>query len=103
MRILGPVAAASAAAIALAGCGTDTIDATTLEGRIKTAYERQVDGATVQSVTCPTELERSPGTTGTCRITLADGHSGTVEVRVRDDGKIAWKVTGNPSAPPPSG
>ncbi|MGH1562931.1 DUF4333 domain-containing protein [Mumia sp. DW29H23] len=82
------------AAPLLAACGSEPIDAARLEQRIKTGYERQVDGASVQSVTCPASLKREPGVTATCRLTLATGVSGTVEIRVRDDKKIEWKVAG---------
>ncbi|MBW9211713.1 DUF4333 domain-containing protein [Mumia sp. zg.B21] len=94
MRIPLRVVAACGAAALLSACGSEPIDADRLEQRIRTGYERQVEGTTVKSVTCPSSLKREPGVTATCRLTLSTGVSGTVDIRVRDDKKIEWKVAG---------
>ncbi|KAA1423231.1 DUF4333 domain-containing protein [Mumia zhuanghuii] len=78
----------------IAACGSDPIDTARLEQRIKVGYERQVDGTSVKSVTCPTTIEREPGVTATCRLTLSTGVSGKIDIRVRDDRRIEWEVAG---------
>ncbi|WP_370619630.1 DUF4333 domain-containing protein [Mumia sp. Pv 4-285] len=95
MRIpVRALAVCCAAVPLLAACGSDPIDSARLEQRIKVGYERQVDGTRVESVTCPTSIEREPGVTATCRLTLSTGVSGTIEITVRDDKKIEWEVSG---------
>lgn len=89
------VVACCAALPLLTACGgSDPIDPVKAEQRIKAGYERQVEGSKVESVTCPDDLERKPGVTGTCRLTLANGVSGKVRITVRDDNKIEWTVEG---------
>lgn len=85
--------ACCATAALVSACGSDPIDTAEVEQRIKTGYERQVEGSSVESVTCPDNLKREPGVTATCRLTLSTGVSGTVDIAVREDEKIEWKVT----------
>ncbi|MFD1826870.1 MULTISPECIES: DUF4333 domain-containing protein [Mumia] len=81
-----------AALTLLTACGSDPIDTDEVEQQIKAGYERQIAGATVDSVTCPKNLKREPGVTATCRLTLSTGVSGKVDIAVREDKKIEWKV-----------
>ncbi len=87
-------AACCAALPLLAACGSDPMDTAEVEHQIKAGYERQIEGSTVESVTCPDNLKREPGVTATCRLTLSTGVSGTVDIAVRKDKKIEWKVAG---------
>ncbi|KHL12193.1 UNVERIFIED_CONTAM: hypothetical protein LK11_37765 [Mumia flava] len=82
----------AAGVVLLSGCATEVIDNTRLEERIGTEYEKRDPGSTVESVRCPDDIPREPGTTATCRLTLASGVTGTIEVEVRDDRKVAWHV-----------
>lgn len=78
--------------LALAACGSDPVDTAKIEKDVRsTLSEGSVE---VASVDCPKEPVAEAGTTFTCSYDLADGSTGEVTVRVRDeDGAGRWDVT----------
>lgn len=75
-----------------ASCGPTQIDPAKAEREIARDFERQVEGASVTSVTCPDRIGNEPGTKAVCTMSLSDGRSGKIEVRVRGDGNLRWDV-----------
>lgn len=81
MRIL---LVAASGLIALAGCGSTSIDTHKAEGFIKTTVVTQV-GAHVKSVSCPSSETAKKGASFTCTVTGTDGSKGAALVTERDD------------------
>ena len=69
---------ALALALAVAGCGNDTVDADKVEAGI----EQRLSTATakVSSVSCPDDVEKKEGTTFTCDAKLEGGGKAKVKV-----------------------
>jgi hypothetical protein len=85
-------------AIVLTGCEasigtTSKIDVKKVETEITKGYEEQAAGSKVKSVKCPEEISSTKGTKATCVMTLEDGSTGDIDVKVTDDeGGIRWDV-----------
>jgi hypothetical protein len=85
---IGILAAAVLSALALAGCGTTTIDNVKLQDSI--SQDVAAAGSfKVKSVSCPSDVAPKAGTTLSCKISVtknSDGsvHSGTVTVHMTD-------------------
>ncbi|MDQ4024887.1 MAG: DUF4333 domain-containing protein [Actinomycetota bacterium] len=77
-------APAALAALALAGCGEDTLDAGRAERFVRGVVVEKI-GARVGSVVCPEGLRTEAGATFTCSVVGTDGSRGRVDVRQRDD------------------
>ena len=91
------IAAVLVAGLGLSACGTTTIDSDKAETEISKGYEQQVPGSSVDEVDCPDTIEAEAGVTATCKLTLADGNAGDINLRVLDeDGNIRWDVA-NPA------
>lgn len=75
--------------VAIAGCGSTTVDTEKGEKFISKTVEDQV-GADVKSVKCPEDIPAKKGDTFTCVVTGADGTTGDAEVTQKDDkGNVA--------------
>lgn len=81
---VGLLLAAVLALVALAGCGTETLDADTGESSIKSVIEQQT-GADVSSVDCPDDVKVEKGKSFTCEATGADGTKVTIDVEQTND------------------
>ena len=68
-------------AAALPGCGKTTIDSKKLEKLIAENFT----GATVKSVSCPSNVEAKRGYTFNCAVTLDDGRQGKQGVLITND------------------
>ncbi len=92
--------AAVVATIAVAGCGdaeidldSGGIDSAKAEEEIAAGYEEQVPNQDVESVVCPDEIDPEVGTEATCELTLTNGNTGEIVVKVLDEeGNIRWDV-----------
>lgn len=83
--LLLPTSACIAAAVmlVLAGCGGQVIDAKKAREAVAEDVERKT-GVEVRSVSCPKDVEISPGVTFTCRVIAMDGRKADVELRIRN-------------------
>ena len=92
------IVAAVASSLSLAACGETVIDVDKAESEIAKGYEQQVPGSKVKAVDCPDEIKAVAETKATCKMTLEDGSSGNINLRVLDDkGNIRWDVA-NPAS-----
>jgi hypothetical protein len=80
------------AAVALAGCGSTTIDKKKAED-----LARQVaDSGTVKtkSISCPSNVKVKRGGTFSCDLVYTDGTKGTITLHMNDDkGNVSTKGT----------
>ncbi len=77
------------ASLALAACGTTTIDPKSGEDIIRTAVGGR-GVAAVRTVSCPADVKPSDGNTMTCKVVLTIGgrqHAGTIRLHVVSGGK----------------
>lgn len=99
MAGLTTVAAIGVAAVfgvALAGCGgTTVVDTAKLSRDIQSTLDENAVGTVkIEKVDCPKDPVAEAGKEFTCSFELADGSSGEVTVKVRDDeGAARWDVT----------
>jgi hypothetical protein len=84
------VAAGSAAALLVTGCGDEpkTVDHTTLEKAIEVSVARQRHELVV--VACPKGIEEKKGKKFTCVATRANGEQVKFRVTVRDNGRLRY-------------
>lgn len=75
---------ACVAAFVVAGCGGTVVDAQKAEGAIAQNIEVQTD-VQVKSVTCPEDVDVNAGDVFDCDITLEDGRTANVELRILND------------------
>lgn len=78
----------TAAALALAGCGGNTVDNGAMEEDLATqlSADAGVDPAEVE-VTCPEDEEAEEGNRFECTLTAPNGDEVTVEVTLTEDGE----------------
>jgi hypothetical protein len=89
---VGLLLAAVLGLVALAGCGTETLDADKGESAIKGVIEEQT-GADVSSVDCPDDVKVQKGKSFTCEVTGADGTKAKIDaVQTSDKGDIDIKT-----------
>ena len=90
-------AVAVLASVALAACGG--IDTGKLEDEMSTDAQEQVDDAgvdaTVESVSCPDDIESETGTEFECQLEFSDGTSAVAngEVSDGDEGDVEYQFT----------
>jgi hypothetical protein len=90
-------AVAVLASVALVACGG--IDSDKLEDEMSTDAQEQVDDAgidaTVESVSCPDDIESETGTEFECQLEFSDGTSAVAngEVSNGDDGDVEYQFT----------
>ena len=78
------------ALLALAGCGTETLNASDIESDINSEYSGR--GFDVESVSCPDDIEAKAGETGECSLT-ANGVTVPVEIEVTsEDGAYDFEI-----------
>jgi hypothetical protein len=89
---LGLTAAIVAAAAALGGCGTTTIDTDKAETEIQKGIKEQTQ--VEATVSCPDDIEAKAKDTFECTATPKDGgEKATVTVTQKDDeGNITWEL-----------
>ena len=81
----------AAVALAVAGCGAQTVDVKKVEDNIKSGVKKQ-NGIDV-TVDCPDSVDWKTGSTFTCDVTRADGTKSTAIVKMTsDDGHVSWTV-----------
>ena len=78
------VGVATAASIALLGCGETVIDSSKVEKSIGRTVIDQA-GVHVKSVSCPKDPKAKKGATFTCTVTATDGTKGDATVTQSDD------------------
>jgi NAD(P)H-hydrate repair Nnr-like enzyme with NAD(P)H-hydrate epimerase domain len=78
------LAALVLAALLVTGCGGTVIDFSKAEDQIKASVEESPD-VKVSSVDCPSGVEVEPGAKFTCAVHLADGHTETATLLIRDE------------------
>lgn len=82
---LARVAVSTLAAAALAvGCGTETLDATELEGELKTQLGQSA-GVEPKSVDCPDDIASKQGEKFECTLVAPNGDEVPVEGTVTND------------------
>ena len=86
LRRLAIVAPAAAASLALAACGTETIDNADLESQLaeQLSADAGVDPEGVE-VVCPEDQEVEDGREFDCTLTAPNGDEVTVRVTLTDD------------------
>jgi hypothetical protein len=85
------VALAAAGALAVAGCGAQTVDIKKVEDNIESGVKEQ-NGVDV-TVDCPDSVDWKTGSTFTCDVTQSDGTKNTAIVKMTsDDGHVTWTV-----------
>ena len=76
-------------ALALAGCGTSTVDNTQAEQIIRKAVNGSTSGAKLKKISCPSGVQIKSGTSFNCSlsVSLPNGttHSGTVTLHIVDE------------------
>jgi hypothetical protein len=77
------LASVAAMAVAVAGCGEDTIEPDSAVQLINNALSKT--GVEPESVECPDDVEAKEGETFDCDVTLPNGKSGTFTIEI---GKI---------------
>ncbi len=90
---LGLMAAVPVCAVALAACGTVTVDPKSAENVIKTNIGK-FGSITATSVSCPGGVEKKDGKTLKCKVTLKNTSSGqtasgTITLHITNGGKEA--------------
>ena len=85
-RFLPSVAAI--AAIALVGCGDETVDATQIEDGIKAQVKPA--SSPVSKVNCPNDVKKETGATFKCDVTLENGATGKVQVTQTGHNKFQY-------------
>jgi hypothetical protein len=75
--------------LAVAGCGTTEIDAGKAEDLLRSTRTSQ---GRIVSAKCPSGVEAKGGRDYTCKVRLANGHSGTWTLHIQDS---AGRVTGS--------
>lgn len=88
-----PILVVSAALVALAGCGVDTVPAGEVADDVATLLEQQV--GVRPEVACPEELPVEVGATTRCTLTAGDDpteYGVTVTVAAVDDGEPDYEV-----------
>jgi hypothetical protein len=83
--------AAGVAALTATGCGEQQIDVKKSAKLIQTSVEEQI-GADVKTIKCPDQVKVKAKAVFTCRVTGADGTTGTASV-TQIDGKGTISVT----------
>jgi hypothetical protein len=90
-------AVALLASVALVACGG--IDTGELEDEVSADAQQQVDDAgidaTVESISCPDDIESETGTEFECQLEFSDGTSAVAngEVTDGDDGDVEYQFT----------
>ena len=90
-------AGAVVVSVGLVACGG--IDTDKLEDEVKTDAQEQVDDAgidaTVESISCPDDIESETGTEFECQLEFSDGTSAVAngEVTDGDDGDVEYQFT----------
>jgi hypothetical protein len=75
---------AAATTLAAAGCGPNVVDSDSVQAFIAKNVT-DTNGARVKSVSCPKDPKARMGETFTCRVTGADGTTGTAVATQRDN------------------
>ena len=80
------------AALALAGCGSDTLDAGDIESEVAPQIEEQTGTHDVQ-VACPDDVEAEEGAVFECDVSAEGGIKTKLKVTQEDDeGNVRWEV-----------
>jgi Domain of unknown function (DUF4333) len=76
------------------GCGESKLDTSRLEDQIqKTLSDRT--GFTIESVSCPDDVQAEKGGTFRCTVTTSRGERAVANVTQTDDkGGVTWKLAG---------
>ena len=78
------------ALVALAGCGTKTLEPSDIESDVEGEYSAR--GFDVESVSCPDDIEAKSGATGECDLT-ANGVTVPVAINVtNEDGAYDFEI-----------
>lgn len=88
-----PIAALATLGLVAAGCGreTDRIDATSVVDAIPLAIAPEAPDL-VRDVSCPEEIERGPGVTLECRLTLSGTPLVATVEQLDDEGRISVRT-----------
>ena len=81
----------AAAAIALAGCGTKTLNTDNAETEIQKGLEQQTE-ARDPKVSCPDDVEVKKGDTFQCQATAGGDKATVVVEQLDDEGNIRWRL-----------
>jgi Domain of unknown function (DUF4333) len=92
-RSIGALALVPACAVALAACGTETVDPKSAENVIKSQIVK-FGSIQATSVSCPGGVEKKDGKTIKCKVTLKNTStgktaSGTITLHITNGGKEA--------------
>ena len=74
------IAAIAALALAVAGCGEDTLEPQSAVDLVNKALDQQ--GVKAESVECPDDVEAKEGETFDCTVTLPGGDTGTFTIKI---------------------
>jgi hypothetical protein len=74
------LAAVAAMAMAVAGCGEDTLKQESAVDLVNKALNQQ--GVEAESVECPDDVEAKAGETFDCTVTLPDGKTATFTIEI---------------------
>jgi hypothetical protein len=77
---LTAIAAVAAMAVAVAGCGEDTLEPDSAVQLINNSLNKT--GVEAESVECPDDVEAKEGETFDCDVTLPNGESGTFTIKI---------------------
>lgn len=77
---LAAIAAVAAMAVAVAGCGEDTLEPQSAVDLINNSLKQT--GVEAESVECPDDVEAKEGETFDCDVTLPNGESGTFTIEI---------------------
>ena len=79
-------------ALALAGCGSDTLDAGEVESEIVPMVEDQTGTRDVE-IECPDDVEAEEGAVFECDVTAEGGIEAKLKVTQEDDdGNVRWEI-----------
>jgi len=79
-------------ALALAACGSDTLDAAEVESEIGPMVEDQT-GTRDVDIACPDDVEAEEGAVFECDVTAAGGVEAKLRVTQEDDeGNVRWEI-----------
>jgi len=82
-RSLTLVISSIAGAVVLAGCGSNSYDAGTVENYVRKSQEGRVRGLPLGDATCPKDVKLTEGVTFRCTLQIA-GEAAPYEVRLTD-------------------
>jgi hypothetical protein len=93
------VVPAALAALALAACGSKTLDSSAAEKAISQNIAKQI-GDKPRAVACPGSIAAKKGGTFTCRVTRSDGRIVLVKAVQQDDkGDFVFSPTSRQAKP----